>query len=107
VIQANAKVERIIIKKLDNVLSSQKAFSDKAGLGYTGDGSSSEELRREMKFVSAKVVEKPKLETPIVEKKAIVAKSKAKGKSLPKNQRDSQVKHFCHHCGIRGHTRPN
>ena len=40
-----------------------------------------------MEFVSTKVVEKPKVETPIVEKKAIEAKSKAKGKSLPKNQR--------------------
>ena len=36
-----------------------------------------------------------------------MAKSKAKGKSLPKNQRASQVKHFCHHCGICGNTKPN
>ena len=57
-----------------------------------------------MKFVLAKVVEKPKSDSPIVESKAIMAKSKAKGKSLPKNQRGPQVKHFCHHCGIRGHT---
>ena len=28
-------------------------------------------------------------------------------KSLPKNQRGPQVKHFYHHCGIWGHTRPN
>ena len=28
-------------------------------------------------------------------------------KSLPKNQREPQVKHFYHHCGIWGHTRPN
>ena len=55
----------------------------------------------------AKVVEKPNVESPIVEKKAVVATSKAKGKSLPKNQRGPQVKHFCHHCGIHGHTRPN
>ena len=48
-----------------------------------------------------------KVEIPIVEKKAIMASSKAKGKSLPKNQRGSQVKHFCHHCGICGHTIPN
>ena len=39
----------------------------------------------EMKFVLAKVVKKPMVETPIVEKKANVANSKAKGKSLPKN----------------------
>ena len=53
----------------------------------------------------ANIVEKPKVETPIVEKKANVANSKAKGKSLPKNQKRSQVKHLCYHCGIRGHTK--
>ena len=37
-------------------------------------------------------MEQPKVETPIVEKKAIMANSKAKGKSLPKNQKGSQVK---------------
>ena len=52
----------------------------------------------------AKVVEKPKVEGPVDEKKAVVVKSKAKGKSLPKNQRGPQVKHFYHHCSIRGHT---
>ena len=36
-----------------------------------------------------------------------VAKPKAKGKSLPKSQRGPQTQHFCHHCGIRGQTRPN
>ena len=60
-----------------------------------------------MTFVSAKVVEKLKIEIPIFEKKDIEPKSKAKGKSLPKSQRGPQVKHFCHHCGIQGHTRPN
>ena len=34
VIQANAKVERVSTKKLDDVLSSQKTFSDKTGLGH-------------------------------------------------------------------------
>ena len=53
-----------------------------------------------MKFVSAKVVEKPKIEIPIVEKMDIESKSKAKGKSRPKSQRGPQVMHFCHHCGI-------
>ena len=106
VIQANVKVESITTKKLDNVLSSQRPFSDKTGLGYSGEGSSSVELRREMKFISVKDVEKPKIEIPIV-KKDIEPKSKAKGKLLPKSQRGPQVKHFCHHCGIRGHTRPN
>ena len=40
-----------------------------------------------MKFVLTKVVEKPKIEIPIVEKKDIESKSKAKGKSLPTSQR--------------------
>ena len=40
VIQANAKVERVSTKKLDDVLSSQNTFSDKTGLGYTGVSSS-------------------------------------------------------------------
>ena len=34
VVQANAKVERVSTKKLDDILSSQKIFSDKTGLGY-------------------------------------------------------------------------
>ena len=60
-----------------------------------------------MKFVLAKDVEKPKIEIPFIKKKDIRPKSKAKGKSLPKNQRWPQVKHFCHHYDIQGHTRPN
>ena len=55
----------------------------------------------------AKVVEKPKVEGPVDEKKAVVVKCKAKGKSLPKNQRRPQVKHFYHHYSIHGHTRTN
>lgn len=86
-IQANPKVERIISKKLNNMLTSQKSFSNKIGLGYTGEGSSSTTPKREMKFVLAKVVEKPNVESPIVKKKVVVATSKVKGKSLPKNQR--------------------
>ena len=105
-IQANVKVERITTKKLDSVLSAQKTFPDKTRLGYTSEGSSSVEPRKEMKFVLAKDIERPKIEFPIVEED-IEPKSKVKGKSLSKSQRVPQVKHFCHHCGIRGHTRPN
>ena len=57
-----------------------------------------------MKFILAKNVEKPKIEIPIVEKKDIEPKSKAKRKSLPKSQRGPQVRHFCHHCGIQEGT---
>ena len=36
-----------------------------------------------------------------------VVKSEAKGKSLPKSQRGPRIRHFCHHYGLQGHTRPN
>ena len=41
VIQANAKVERVASKKLDEVLAHQKPVFDKRGLGYTEKSSSS------------------------------------------------------------------
>ena len=85
---------RISTKKLDNVLSSQKSSHDKTGLGYTGEGSSSSEPKKEIRFISTKNDEKlkeVKLETeiPIVVKRTVGAKPKEKGKSLPKNQRGS------------------
>ena len=54
VIQANAKVEQVSSKKLDEVLAHQKPFSNKSGLGYTGEASSSTIVSKEMKFVKAK-----------------------------------------------------
>ena len=117
IIQANVKVERISTKKLDSLFSSQKPSNDKTGLGYTGERSSSNKPKKEVRFVLAKnvekpkgekpKVEKPKVETPIVTKRIVGAKPKEKGKLLPKSQKGPQVKHFCHHCGMRGHTRPN
>ena len=41
-----------------------------------------------------KNVEKPKVKILIIEKKDIGPKPKVKRKSLPKNQREPQVKHF-------------
>ena len=76
-----------------------------------------------MKFVKAKepMVEITTVEKVKVEKKRnltnqwfltkplnqLVVKPKAKVKSLPKSQRGLRTQHFCHHCGIQGHTRPN
>ena len=37
----------------------------------------------------------------------IKPKGKGKGKSLPKSRKGPRTQHFCHHCGIQGHTRPN
>ena len=104
IIKANVKVERIFIKKLDNVLSSQKPSHDKTDLGYIGEGSSSSEPKKEVRFVSIKNEEKLKevkleIETPTIVKRTISARLKERGKSLPKNQREPQVKYLCHHCG--------
>ena len=122
-VQANAKIERVSSKKLDEVLAHQKPFSDKSGLGYTGESSSSVKVTKDMKFVKAK---EPMVATTNVEKvkpkkkknvtdqrfmtkppKQLVDKLRVKGKSLPKSQRGPKTQHFCHHCGIQGHTRPN
>ena len=54
VVQANAKVKRVSTKKFDDVLSSQKTFSDKTGLGYTRESSSAVNIFKEVKFVKAK-----------------------------------------------------
>ena len=54
VVQANAKVERVSSKKLDEVLAHQKPFFDRSGLGYTEKSSSAVNISKEMKFVQAK-----------------------------------------------------
>ena len=113
--QANAKIERVSTKKLDDVISSQKHFSDKSRLGYTGGSSSLANVTKEMKFVKAgePVVVASTTETVKDEKKKNVAnqwmlnkprnqsvvRTEAKGKSLHKSQRGPIVQHFCHHCG--------
>ena len=67
--QANTNIERVSTKKLDDVISSQKHFSSKFGLGYTGGSSSSGSVTKEVKFIKAKeqievspTAEKPKME---------------------------------------------
>ena len=113
VVQANTKVERVSIKKLDDVLSSQKTFSDKTGLGYTGESSSAVNIPKEVKFVKAKEL---MVATSIVEKENVkkrmnvadqqvvnkshnqsVVKSEARAKSLPRSQRGPRTNHVCHH----------
>ena len=107
VIQANAKLEHVASKKLDEVLAYQKPSSDRSGLGYTGESSLSANVSKEMKFVKAEeslvttlLVENVKVEkkTNVVIQKALtkppnprVAKPKEKGKSLPKVQRGPQT----------------
>ena len=99
VIQANVKVERISTKKLDDVLSHQKPFSNKTGLGYTRESSSVVNISKEVKFVKAKesIGVTPTVVMTKVEKKKNVAdqwvlnktrnqsvvKSEVRAKSLP------------------------
>ena len=110
-------------KKLNEVLAHQKPFSDKSGLGYTGESNSSVKVSKNMKFVKAKepmmaiaTSEKVKAEKKqnVTDQQFLtkppnqsVVKPKGKGKSLPKSQRGPRTQHFCHHCGIEEHTKPN
>ena len=120
VVKANAKVEQVSIKKLDDVLSSQKTFFDKTGLGYTRESSSAVNISKEVKFVKAKeltvgasTVEKANVEKKknVVDQRVLnkpcnqsVVKSVAKAKSLPRSQRGPRMNHLCHHCVLQGHT---
>ena len=123
VIQTNAKVDRVFIKKLDDVTYSKKTFFDKVRLGFTVDSSSGVKVTKEVKFVKAK---EPKEVVPTVEKAKVekmknvadqrvlnkphnqsMVRFEAKGRSPSKSQRSSRTNYVCHHCGLQGHTRPN
>ena len=67
-VQANAKVERVSIKKLDDVISSEKSFSDKIRFGYTRESSLVVNISEEVKFVKAK---ESIVVTPTVEKEML------------------------------------
>ena len=121
--QANAKIERVSTKKLNDVISSQKHFSDKSGLGYTEGSSSSGNITKEVKFIKAKesvevvpTAEKPKIkEKRNVENQRMlnnphnqsVGMSESRTKSRPRPQRGPRLNYMCHHCGLQGHTRSN
>ena len=94
IIQINVKVERISTKKLDSMLSSQKPSNDKNGLGYTGDGSSSSEPKKEMKFVSARNVEKPKVDIPTIKKKVIGPRPKKKREVITQKSKGTSCEAF-------------
>ena len=101
VVQANAKIERVSTKKLNDVISSQKQFSDKSGLGYTRGSSSSGSVTKKVKFIKAKeqievgpIVEKPKMEEKrnvddkrMLNKshKQFVGRSESRAKSHPRS----------------------
>ena len=123
VVQANTKIEKVSTKKLDDVISSQKHFSDKSGLGYTGGSSSSGNVTKEVKFIKSKqqIEVGPTTEKPKMEKKRNVddqqmlnnsrnqsmGRSESRAKSRPRPQRGPKSNYMCHHCGLQGHTQPN
>ena len=101
VVQANAKVEWVSSKKLDEVLAHQKPFSNKSVLGYIGEGSLVANISKEVKFMKAKepmVATKNAKKVKLEKKKNVtnqifmtkppkksVVKPKGNGKSLPKS----------------------
>ena len=122
VVQANAKIERVSTKKLNDVISSQKHFLDKSKLGYTGGSSSSGIVTKEVKFVKAKepvevgpTAEKPKIEEKrnvenerlLNPRNHFVDRSESRAKSRPQPQRVPRSNYVCHHCGLQEHTQPN
>ena len=123
VVQANAKIERVSTKKLNDVISSQKQFSDKSELGYTEGSSSLGSVTKEVKFLKAKelikvspTAKKPKMEEKmnVDEKRMLnnshkqsVGKYESRAKSRPRSQRGPRSNYVCHHCRLQGHTRPN
>ena len=116
--QANAKIERVSTKKLNDAISSQKQLSDKSGLGYTGGSSSSGSVTKEVKFIKAKeqievspTAEKPKMEEKrnVDDKRMVnnshkqsVVRSESRAKSCPQPQRSPRSTYVCHHCGLKG-----
>ena len=123
VVQANAKIEKVSTKKLNDVISSQKQFSDKFGLGYTRESNSSVNVTKEVKFVKAKepievalTVEKPMIERKknVVDQRMLnkprnqsVGKSESRVKSRLRSQRGPRSNYVRHHCELQEHTRPN
>ena len=123
VVQANAKIERVSTKKLDDVISSKKQFSNKSGLGYTGGSSSLGNVTKEVKFIKAKeqikvspTAEKPKMEEKrnMDDKRMLnnphkqsVGRSESRAKSHPRSQKGPRSNYVCHHYGLQEHTHPN
>ena len=114
--QANTKIERVSTKKLDDVISSQKHFSEKSRLGYTRGSSSLGNVTKEVKFIKAKeqieigpTVEKPKMEEKRnVENQRMlnnprnqsVGRSESRAKFHPRSQRGPRSNYVCHHCRL-------
>ena len=91
VVQANAKIERVSTKNLDDVISSQKHFSDKSGLGYIGGSCLSDNVTKEVKFIKAK---DPVEVDPTAEKPKIEEKKNVENQRMVNNPRNQSVGRF-------------
>ena len=88
VVQANAKIERVSIEKLNDVISSQKQFFDKSDLGCTRGSCSSGSVTKEMKFIKAK----EQIEvSPIAEKSKMEEKRNVDDKRMVNNSHRQSV----------------
>ena len=121
--QVRAQLERTSNAKLDEMLSFQKAASDKTGLGYDfsspniasssttvfvslADNVNSKNNESKIEIVSENIDKGNSIlgAPPKVEKKET-----RNPKTKKVNNKKSQLKkpQFCHHCGASGHTRLN
>ena len=121
--QVKAQLERASNAKLDETLSLQKSTFDRTGLGY-GFSSSNIASTSTNIFVPPSnnaEIDNNDVKTDLASKnidngKSIIGappkqdKKEAKYSRAKKDnsQKSKQkMKHFCHHCGVASHTRPN
>ena len=121
--QVRAQLERTSSAKLDEILSLQKSTSDRTGFGYDFSSPSIASASTTIFVSPADNIEienndvKNELASEKIDKgKSILGAPPKLGKKEIKNpkakkgntQKPKQKKqHFCHHCGIARHTRPN
>ena len=80
-------------RKLDDIICSQKAHTNRHGIGYT-DGATTSNAKGKNYFVKNSVVTNPIVS---VAKKALKKQNVSCPEQIP----------MCHHCGIKGHIRPH
>ena len=121
--QVRVQLERASSANLDEMLSIQKSTSDRTGLGY-GFSSSNIASTSSTVFVSHAInveIENNNVKTDVASEnidngKSILGAPPKQDKKEAENpgakkansQKPKQKKqHLCHHCEVKGHTRPN
>jgi hypothetical protein len=91
------------LKKLAQMLTSQKCISDKTGLGYVAIDSSN------IASTSRTVFVKPSSSEPQNDKGKAIMVSCENDNTTPAKFEHSTERSLptCHHCGMVGHIRPN